>query len=116
RSSVGRAEQPTAPLPRPVAAATVALLGDAHVRFASLSIRTAPAAGASELVRPSSQRTRYRGGLLLRSSSITPTLPCWPARSLSTTIGRRPLPSRRLLSAGRASQAEPRTEHVVMLP
>ncbi len=51
-------EEPSATLAWLLAAGTVALLGNAHLRFALLSIRTAPAAGVSELVCPSSQRTR----------------------------------------------------------
>jgi hypothetical protein len=36
------------------------------------SIRAAPEAGVMMLVRPSSQRTRYRGGCACSTSSITP--------------------------------------------
>src|SRR6266566_8471114 len=50
------------------------------------SIRAAPAAGATMLSRPSSQRTRYRGGCSCSTSSTTPLCAGWPTRSDSRTM------------------------------
>ena len=54
--------------------------------FLLRSILATPAEGAKMLVRPSSQRTRKRGGSSARTSSITPDRPDCAACSDSTTI------------------------------